>query len=153
MDVVFNCPKRQQRITPSGALSASNTFHSINNGVLVLRLWTAKSSKNSWFCRHFLSSDPGFAFRLGRYIGPVREAKKLGLDGVKRLVDARDHRNHVAGLTRLIRHVFRNGSIHEQSYPIRYVSWNLSFWKIFHITRAEWMTAESLMLLTASAVN
>ena len=85
----------------------------------------------------FLSSDPGFAFRLGRYIGPVREAKKLGLDGVKRLVDARDHRNHVAGLTRLIRHVFRNDSIYEQSYPIRYMSWNLSFWKIFHITRAE----------------
>ena len=84
----------------------------------------------------FLSSDPGFLFRLGRYIGPVREAKKLGLDGVKRLVDARDHRNHVAGLTRLIRHVYRNDTICEKSYPVRYMSWNLSFWKIFHIEKA-----------------
>jgi len=84
----------------------------------------------------FLSSDPGFLFRFGRYMGPVREAKKLGLDGVKRLVDARDHRNHVAGLTRLIRHVYRNDTICEKSYPVRYMSWNLSFWKIFHIEKA-----------------
>ena len=83
----------------------------------------------------FLSSDPGFLFRLGRYMGPVREAKKLGLDGVKRLVDARDYRNHVVGLTRVIRHVFRNDAISEQSYPVRYMSWNLSFWKIFHIVK------------------
>ena len=85
----------------------------------------------------FLSSDPGFLFRFGRYMGPVREAKKLGLDGVKRLVDARDHRNHVAGLTRLIRHVYRNDTICEKSYPVRYMSWNLSFWKIFHIIKVD----------------
>ena len=83
----------------------------------------------------FLSSDPGLVFRLGRYVGPVREARKLGLDGVKRLVDARDHRNHVAGLTRLIRHVFRGDTILERSYPVRYMSWNLRFWKIFHIVK------------------
>jgi ubiquinone/menaquinone biosynthesis C-methylase UbiE len=83
----------------------------------------------------FVSSDPGFLFRLGRYLGPVREAKKLGLDGVKRLVDARDHRNHVAGLTRLIRHVFRNDQIIEQSYPVPFMPWNLSFWKVFHIVK------------------
>ena len=83
----------------------------------------------------FLSCDPGFLFRLGRYLGPVREAKKLGLDGVKRLLDARDHRNHVAGLTRLVRHVFRNDEITEKSYPVPYMSWNLSFWKVFNITK------------------
>jgi SAM-dependent methyltransferase len=83
----------------------------------------------------FVSSDPGFLFRIGRYLGPVREAKKLGLDGVKRLVDARDHRNHVAALTRLIRHVFREDEVTERSYPIPYTSWNLSFWKVFHIVK------------------
>jgi phosphatidylethanolamine/phosphatidyl-N-methylethanolamine N-methyltransferase len=83
----------------------------------------------------FLSCDPGFLFRLGRYLGPVREAKKLGLDGVKRLLDARDHRNHVAGLTRLIRHVFRNDEVTEKSYPVPFMSWNLSFWKVFKITK------------------
>ena len=83
----------------------------------------------------FLSCDPGFLFRLGRYLGPVREAKKLGLDGVKRLLDARDHRNHVAGLTRLIRHVFRHDEIIEKSYPVPFMSWNLSFWKVFKITK------------------
>jgi phosphatidylethanolamine/phosphatidyl-N-methylethanolamine N-methyltransferase len=83
----------------------------------------------------FLSCDPGFLFRLGRYLGPVREAKKLGLDGVKRLLDARDHRNHVAGLTRLVRHVFRDDEITEKSYPVPYMSWNLSFWKVFNITK------------------
>lgn len=84
----------------------------------------------------FLSCDPGFLFRLGRYLGPVREAKKSGLDGVKRLLDARDHQNHVAGLTRLIRHVFRDDEIIERSYPIPFMSWNFSFWKIFKITKS-----------------
>jgi SAM-dependent methyltransferase len=93
--------------------------------------------KNGGSADIFLSSDPGFLFRLGRYMGPVREAKKLGLDGVKRLVDARDHRNHVAGLTRLIRHVFREDMISERSYPVRYMSWNLSFWKMFHIVKTD----------------
>jgi len=83
----------------------------------------------------FVSSDPGFLFRLGRYLGPVREAKKMNLDGVKRLLDARDHRNHVAGLTRLIRHVFREDDVEERSYPFPLVSWNLSFWKVFHIIK------------------
>jgi hypothetical protein len=83
----------------------------------------------------FVSSDPGFLFRLGRYLGPVREAKKMNLDGVKRLLDARDHRNHVAGLTRLIRHVFRDDDLKEQSYPFPFMSWNLSFWKVFHIIK------------------
>jgi len=83
----------------------------------------------------FLSCDPGFAFRLGRYLGPVREAKKLGLDDVKRLLDARDHRNHVAGLTRLIRYVFRNDAFAEKSYPLPHLSWNFSFWKVFEITK------------------
>jgi SAM-dependent methyltransferase len=93
--------------------------------------------KNGGSADIFLSSDPGFLFRLGRYIGPMREAKKLGLDGVKRLVDARDHRNHVAGLTRLIRHVFRDDMISEKSYPVRCMSWNLSFWKMFHIVKTD----------------
>ena len=83
----------------------------------------------------FVSSDPGFLFRLGRYLGPVREAKKMNLDGVKRLLDARDHRNHVAGLTRLIRHVFREDNVKERSYPFPLVSWNFSFWKVFHIIK------------------
>ncbi len=83
----------------------------------------------------FLSCDPGFLFRLGRYLGPVREAKKLGLDGVKRLLDARDHRNHVAGLTRLTRHVFRNDEIVERSYSVPYMSWNLSTWKLTQVTK------------------
>ena len=83
----------------------------------------------------FLSCDPGLLFRLGRYLGPVREAEKLGLGGVKRLLDARDHRNHVAALTRLIRHVYRNDEVVERSYPVPYMSWNLSFWKVFKITK------------------
>ena len=92
--------------------------------------------KNGGHADLFLSSDPGFLFRLGRYLGPVREAKKLGLDGVKRLVDARDHRNHVASVTRLIRHVFRDDRIVERSYPVRYMSWNMSFWKTFKISKS-----------------
>jgi hypothetical protein len=38
-------------------------------------------------------------------------------------------------LTRLIRHVFRNDEVTEKSYPVPFMSWNLSFWKVFKITK------------------
>ena len=83
----------------------------------------------------FLSSDPGLAFRLARTLGPVRTAQKSGLGEVKRLVDARDHINHVGGLIRLVKHVFRDDLVIERAYPIPLVGWNMSLWHTFRIKK------------------
>lgn len=85
----------------------------------------------------FISSDPGFFFRLARTIGPALTARRLGLRKVKHLVDARDHRNHVLSLLNLTRHVFRNDQVEERSFPINGLSWNFSLWHTFHIKKIE----------------
>ena len=76
----------------------------------------------------FLPSDPGLLFRLSKKLGPVRSARKLGLADVKSLVDARDHRNHVGGLLRLLKHVFRHDEVVKRTYPIPGMTWNSSLW-------------------------
>ena len=83
----------------------------------------------------FGSSDPGGLFRLARALGPALAARRVHLAEVKRLVDARDHRNHVGGLRRLVRHVFRHDLFEERTYPVRGLSWNFSMWHTFRITK------------------
>ena len=84
----------------------------------------------------FLPSDPGLAFRAAKRLGPVRAASRRGLGDVKKLVDARDHRNHVAGLAEMIRHTFRQDQIRRRSYPVPGLTWNSSLWFAYRITRA-----------------
>ena len=81
----------------------------------------------------FLSSDPGMAFRFARWAGPYRDARRRGLGDVKQLVDARDHRNHVGALRRLVGHVFRDDFVTERTYPLPRLSWNSSFWHTYRI--------------------
>jgi len=83
----------------------------------------------------FLSADPGLLFRFARFIGPRQRARKKGIDELKTLMDARDHLNHVGGLRRLIRHVFRFDSINERTYPIQGLTWNSSLWHTFRIIK------------------
>lgn len=83
----------------------------------------------------FLSGDPGLLFRMARGVGPARAARRRGLGEVKRLVDARDHVNHVGALRRLIQHVFREDSVQERRYPLGLPGWNLSLWHTFRIKK------------------
>jgi len=85
----------------------------------------------------FLPSDPGILFRLARSLGPVREARRKGLGEVKRLVDARDHRNHVGSLRRLITHHFRRDRVVIRSYPLPRSTWNSSLWYAYRVVRAD----------------
>jgi SAM-dependent methyltransferase len=84
----------------------------------------------------FLASDPGLAFRFGRWIGPRLNAKMQGAEAIKTLMDARDHINHAGGLLRLIQHVFRLDIVQKRSYPIRGMTWNSSLWQTFRVTRS-----------------
>ena len=84
----------------------------------------------------FVSSDPGLLFRIARRLGPARTAKGKGLGQVKRLVDARDHINHVGALRALIRHVFRGDVVQERRYPLGLPGWNMSLWHTYRIRKA-----------------
>lgn len=83
----------------------------------------------------FLSSDPGMLFRFARFLGPYSSARRKGLGSVKNLVDARDHRNHVGGLLRLVKHVFRNDDVRVKSYPFPGMTWNSSLWFTMRVVK------------------
>lgn len=83
----------------------------------------------------FLPSDPGLLFRWSKQLGPVRAARRKGLQDVKTLVDARDHRNHVGGLLRLLRHVFRHDEVTRSTYPIPGMTWNSSLWITYRVCK------------------
>ena len=85
----------------------------------------------------FLSHDPGSLFRFGRMVGPLRDSGKRGLRKVKRLVDARDHINHVYGLKTLIKHIYRNDKIKCKTFPFRYMPIDFSLWSIWQIEKIE----------------
>lgn len=85
----------------------------------------------------FLSGDPGLLFRLARRLGPERKARKMGLGQVKRLVDARDHKNHVGSLVQITRHLFRHDRVIEKTYPINGLSWDLALWKTFRVEKQQ----------------
>lgn len=84
----------------------------------------------------FLSSDPGLAFRFGRWVGPRLAARIQGQEAVKTLMDARDHINHAGGLLRLIQHVFRLDAVQKRSYPLPGMTWNSSLWHSFRVTKS-----------------
>jgi phosphatidylethanolamine/phosphatidyl-N-methylethanolamine N-methyltransferase len=85
----------------------------------------------------FLSHDPGMLFRFGRMVGPLRDSGKRGLGNVKRLVDARDHINHVYGLKTLIKHVYRYDNINFKTFPFRYMPIDFSLWSIWQIKKLQ----------------
>ncbi len=85
----------------------------------------------------FLSHDPGMLFRFGRMVGPLRDSGKRGLRNVKRLVDARDHINHVYGLKTLIKHIYRYDKINFKTFPFRYMPIDFSLWSIWQIKKSQ----------------
>jgi len=85
----------------------------------------------------YMPSDPGLMYRFARALGPSSTAARQGLRRVKSLVDARDHRNHALGLTRLVRHTFREDLILARTYPLPGLTWNSSLWTSFRIQKLE----------------
>jgi SAM-dependent methyltransferase len=82
----------------------------------------------------FLSCDPGLAVRSLRSITTARYAKQMGFDGFK-LLNARDHRNHVGSLIQLIVFVFRNEKVKIKYFPFLLKSWNANGFIIVNITK------------------
>lgn len=80
----------------------------------------------------FLSCDPGVVTRILRSLTTARSAKQEGFAGYH-LMNARDHRNHVASLLKIAKYVFRNQVIRIRYYPFRLPSWNLNGFIIIEI--------------------
>ena len=109
-------------------------LHHVPNPEIALRE-LRRVLKPSGVADIFVSGDPGMMFRLARFVGPARTARRSDLASVKALADARDHRNHVGSLLRLVQHVFRGDCLVHRSYPLRGLTWNTALWHTFRVKK------------------
>ena len=81
-------------------------------------------------------ADPGIVFRAARSLQYLY-FRPLGISAIKRLIDARDHKNHFWSIREMVRYVFRNDVLMEENYPLYVSSYNLNLWTVFRVTKNE----------------
>ena len=98
------------------------------NPVNVLREWN-RVVRPGGVISIVLPCDPGLLWRLGRHLGPRRNAQRRGL--AYDYLQAAEHINSIFNLTVFIRHHFEN--VTESWYPARMAVPDLNLFYICHI--------------------
>ena len=111
-------------------LIATHVLEHIPNPVKVLREWD-RVVKKGGILSIVLPCDPGLLWRLGRHLGPRRNAKKLGLP--YDYVQAADHVNSIFNLVVFIRYHFE--VVSELWYPARVPLPDMNLFYVAHIRK------------------
>jgi phosphatidylethanolamine/phosphatidyl-N-methylethanolamine N-methyltransferase len=111
-------------------LIATHVLEHIPNPVAALQEWD-RVVKKGGLMSIVLPCDPGLLWRFGRFLGPRRNARKLGLP--YDYVMAADHVNSIFNLVVFIRHHFE--SINELWYPSRMPLPDVNLFYVCHITK------------------
>lgn len=83
----------------------------------------------------FLSCDPGILVRLIRSLTIKRRAKRKGFAEFD-LYTARDHKNHVHALLKLVKHVFKHDRLEIRFYPFLVPIWNANGFAIIQVVKS-----------------
>ncbi len=109
-------------------LIATHVLEHLPNPVNVLREWN-RVVRPGGVISIVLPCDPGLLWRLGRHLGPRRNAQRRGL--AYDYLQAAEHINSIFNLTVFIRHHFEN--VTESWYPARMAVPDLNLFYICHI--------------------
>ena len=108
-------------------LIATHVLEHIYQPHLALKEW-ARVVKNGGVLSILIPTDPGLAWRLGRHLGPRKNAIAQGID--YDYVMAREHVNSCNNLIALLRHYFPNRT--EAWWPIPVPSIDLNLFFVCH---------------------
>ena len=108
-------------------LIATHVLEHIYQPHLALKEW-ARVVKNGGVLSILIPTDPGMAWRLGRHLGPRKNAIAQGID--YDYVMAREHVNSCNNLIALLRHYFPNRT--ESWWPIPVPSIDLNLFFVCH---------------------
>jgi len=109
-------------------LIATHVLEHINEPHLALKEWK-RVVKNGGILSILIPTDPGLTWRLGRYLGPRRNAIAQGID--YDYVMAREHINSCNNLTALIRFYFSERQ--EAWWPFQIPSIDLNLFFVCHL--------------------
>jgi phosphatidylethanolamine/phosphatidyl-N-methylethanolamine N-methyltransferase len=109
-------------------LIATHVLEHLPNPVAVLREWN-RVVRPGGLLSIVLPCDPGLFWRLGRYFGPRRNAKRLGI--AYDYLEAAEHINPIYNLVVFIRHHFE--AVRETWYPARIPVPDLNLFYVCHV--------------------
>ena len=109
-------------------LIATHVLEHLPNPVQVLKEWN-RVIRPQGVISIVLPCDPGMLWRLGRHLGPRRNAKKLGI--AYDYLQAAEHINSIFNLIVFIRHHYEDVS--ELWYPTRVPVPDLNLFYVCHI--------------------
>lgn len=109
-------------------LIATHVLEHLPNPVNVLREWSRVVRANG-IISIVLPCDPGMLWRLGRHLGPRRNAMKLGI--AYDYLQAAEHINSIFNLVVFVRHHF--DTVSELWYPTRIPIPDLNLFYICHV--------------------
>jgi SAM-dependent methyltransferase len=81
----------------------------------------------------YVPTEPGIALRLFRTVTTKRKASKLGLN--HKSIHYREHRNMWIFINLLIYEVFADDVIKRRRFPLPFLTWNLSLFDVYEITK------------------
>jgi len=84
----------------------------------------------------FLPCDPGTAVRLSRLLFVNTKSKRLGFFKYN-LFNALEHRNHVWGLTIMLKEIFYKHEVKRRYYPFYFPNNNFNLFSIWQITKSD----------------
>lgn len=108
---------------------AAHVLEHIYQPHLAIKEWV-RVIKNGGVLSILIPTDPGIAWRLGRALGPRRNAHAKGL--AYDYIMAREHVNSCTNLVAILRHYFPNGN--EAWWPLSVHSVDLNLFYAFHAT-------------------
>lgn len=111
-------------------LIATHVLEHLPNPIQVLEEWN-RVVRPGGLISIVLPCDPGLLWRLGRQLGPRRNAKKVGL--AYDYLQATEHINSIFNLVVFIQHHFEN--LTESWYPMKYAIPDLNLFYICHIVK------------------
>lgn len=110
-------------------LIAAHVLEHIYQPHLAIKEWV-RVIKNGGVLSILIPTDPGVAWRLGRALGPRRNAHAKGL--AYDYIMAREHVNSCTNLVAILRHYFPNST--ETWWPLAVHSVDLNLFYAFHAT-------------------
>lgn len=111
-------------------LIATHVLEHLPDPHLVLREWN-RVVRPGGTISLILPSDPGLAWRLGRYFGPRAHSERIGIP--YDYFQAREHINPIFNLTALIDYYFEN--VYREWWPMRVPIADVNLLYIAHIRR------------------
>lgn len=89
-------------------------------------------TKDHGYISLYVHCEPGLILRLSRFVIQLPKSYRIGHHGHLDLVYS-EHRSYYLHIKYAVKQIFKSDVIKQEFYPLRFLTWNFNFWKIYTI--------------------